>query len=510
MKTRLQAADPCTVVIFGAGGDLTRRLLLPSLYNLAEAELIPDQFAIIGVGRSGTAEELRAKYREAVAESESKPLDDKAFDRVMVRFTYVQADFSDDAAWDRLAEAVAHSGAAIGTGNCLYYLAIAPEQFLNVCERLAARGMLNEEEGVSWRRVIVEKPFGTDFRSARELNRKLTAVMREHQIYRIDHYLGKETVQNIMVFRFGNGIFEPVWNRRYVDHVQITVAESLGVELRGGYYDQTGALRDMVPNHLFQILSLTAMEPPSSLDATALHNEQVKVLEAIEPLATKDVGVTTVRAQYETGMMGGTPVAAYRAEPKVSPSSLTETYAAFRIEVDNWRWAGVPFYLRTGKRLKRKKSEVVIQFRQPPLALFREASMAPPEPNQLVISIQPEETIKMRFAAKVPGPAVTSSPVDMSFNYSEHFGVEHKTGYETLLYDAMTGDRSLYKRADMIEAGWGVVDAILSGWTEDGSDLARYTAGSNGPAAADQLLKRDGRQWRPLVGTPSGTGPSGR
>jgi glucose-6-phosphate 1-dehydrogenase len=317
-------------------------------------------------------------------------------------------------------------------------------------------------------------------------------------VYRIDHYLGKETVQNIMVFRFGNGIFEPVWNRRYVDHVQITVAESLGVELRGGYYDQTGALRDMVPNHLFQILSLTAMEPPSSLEATALHNEQVKVLEAMEPLSPKEGSSNTVRAQYETGVLNGTPVSAYRAEPKVSPSSLTETYAAFKIAVDNWRWAGVPFYLRTGKRLKRKKSEVVIQFRQPPLALFRQASMAPPEPNQLVISIQPEETIKMRFSAKVPGPEVAASSVDMAFNYSEHFSAEHKTGYETLLYDAMTGDRSLYKRADMIEAGWAVVDAILSGWAEDGSDLARYTAGSQGPSASDQLLSRDGRKWRPL------------
>jgi glucose-6-phosphate 1-dehydrogenase len=498
VKTRLKPADPCTVVIFGATGDLTRRLLLPSLYNLAEEGLIPDQFAIIGVGRSGTAEELLAKWREFVKASEGNELDDQAFNRVVGKFAYVHADFEDDAGWDRLAEAVKKSTDAIGSQNCLFYLAIAPEQFLNVCERLSKRGLLEEEEGVSWRRVIVEKPFGTDYKSARELNRGLTAVMREHQVYRIDHYLGKETVQNIMVFRFGNGIFEPVWNRRYVDHVQITVAESLGVEMRGGYYDQTGALRDMVPNHLFQILSLTAMEPPSSLEATALHNEQVKVLEAIEPLNTKDGAHNTVRAQYETGVMNGQAVTAYRAEPRVSPSSLTETYAAFKIAVDNWRWAGVPFYLRTGKRLKRKKSEVVIQFRQPPLALFREASMAPPEPNQLMISIQPEETIKMRFSAKVPGPEVASSPVDMSFNYSEHFAAEHQTGYETLLYDAMTGDRSLYKRADMIESGWAVVDAILSGWAEDGSDLARYTAGSQGPSASDRLLERDGRKWRPL------------
>jgi len=497
VPSRLQPADPCTVVIFGASGDLTKRLLLPSLYNLSEEGLLPDQFAIIGIGRSASADDLRQKWRECISESEKGDVDETAFDRVMRNFVYVQADFDDEGSWRRIAEAIEHTSTTIGARNALFYLAIAPEQFLPVCQHLAACGLLAEEPG-TWRRIVVEKPFGTDFKSARELNRGLTGVMREEQIYRIDHYLGKETVQNIMVFRFGNGIFEPIWNRRYVDHVQITVAESLGVEMRGGYYDQTGALRDMVPNHLFQILTLTAMEPPSSLDAHALHNEQVKVLEAIEPLAMNDSGSITVRAQYEAGTLTDKVVPAYRAEPKVNAGSLTETYAAFRIAVDNWRWAGVPFYLRTGKRLKRKKSEVVIQFRQPPLALFREASMTAPEPNQLVISIQPEETIKLLFSAKVPGPDVTTSPVDMKFTYGDYFGAEHHTGYETLLYDAMTGDRSLYKRADMIEAGWAVVDAILAGWREDGSDLARYNAGSQGPYAADQLLAREGRKWRPL------------
>ncbi len=497
MPSRLQPSDPCTVVIFGASGDLTRRLLVPSLYNLSEEGLLPDRFAMIGVGRSGTTDELCARFRETVVESEKEPVKEDAFARVFRHFTYVPMDFDDEAGWDRLAQAITQATAGVGTGNALFYLATAPEQFLNICERLAGRGLLTDAGG-GWRRVVVEKPFGTDWRSACELNRRLTAVMREEQIFRIDHYLGKETVQNIMVFRFGNGIFEPIWNRRYVDHVQITVAESLGVEQRGSYYEQAGALRDMVPNHLFQILTLTAMEPPSSLDANALHNEQVKVLDAIEPLESADTGVTTVRAQYESGAMSDVRVPAYRAEPKVSPSSLTETYVAFKIAVDNWRWAGVPFYVRTGKRLKRKKSEVVIQFRQPPLALFRQASMAAPEPNQLIISIQPEETIKMQFAAKVPGPEVATQPVDMRFNYEDHFGVEHQTGYETLLYDAMTGDRSLFKRADIIEAGWAVVDQILTGWGTDGSDLARYPAGSQGPVAADQLLKRDGRHWRPL------------
>jgi len=496
VSTRLPTADPCTFVVFGASGDLTRRLLIPSLYNLAEAGLLSDRFALIGMARSGNADDFRNRYREAVLDSEGGAVDEAALERVLRHFTYVASDFDDDNGWQALSDAVARSTDIVGSPNCLFYLATAPEQFLNICERLASRGLLSEEGG--WRRVVVEKPYGTDWATARELNRRLQAVMAEEQIYRIDHYLGKETVQNIMVFRFGNGIFEPIWNRRYVDHVQITVAESIGVELRGRYYDQAGALRDMVPNHLFQILTLTAMEPPNSLDASALHNEQVKVLEAIEPLSPKDCGVTTVRAQYEDGSIDNTPVVGYRTEPRVSPSSSTETYASLRIAVDSWRWAGVPFYLRTGKRLRRKKSEVAILFKQPPLVLFRQASMAAPEPNYIVLSIQPEETIKLRFAAKVPGPDVATSPVDMHFNYDEYFGVEPQTGYETLLYDAMTGDRSLFKRADMIEKAWEVVDPILAAWAEGACDLARYPAGSQGPADADQLLVRDGRKWRTL------------
>jgi glucose-6-phosphate 1-dehydrogenase len=326
----------------------------------------------------------------------------------------------------------------------------------------------------------------------------LRALMREEQIYRIDHYLGKETVQNILVFRFGNGIFEPIWNRRYVDHVQITVAETLGVEMRGNYYDQAGALRDMVPNHLFQLLTLTAMEPPSTLDARALHHEQLKVLEAVEPLTPNDCRQTTVRAQYAAGEVDGKAVAGYRGEPKVNPSSTTETYAAFRIAVDNWRWAGVPFYLRTGKRLRHKKSEVAIQFKQPPLALFRHAEVEPPGPNLLVISIQPEETIKIRMAAKVPGPEISASAVDLRFNYDDYFGAKPQTGYETLLYDAMTGDRSLFKPGEIVEAGWSVVEPILNAWREGACQLSQYAAGGEGPAEADDLLALDGRQWRPL------------
>jgi glucose-6-phosphate 1-dehydrogenase len=463
------------LVIFGASGDLTKRLLAPALRNLDEEGLAPERLAVIGFSRSEPGEAVTS----------------------LRGFRRVAGDFDDDAAWKALADEVAHAAAEVGSGNCLFYLATQPEQFLNVCERLAALNLLDESNG-HWRRIIIEKPFGTDLTSARSLNRALTRLMDEEQVYRIDHYLGKETVQNILVFRFGNGIFEPIWNRRYVDHVQITVAETLGVEMRGGYYDDAGALRDMVPNHLFQLLTLTAMEPPSTLEAHALHHEQVKVLQAVEPLLANECVETTVRAQYAAGDVDGRRLLAYREEPKVNPRSTTETYAAFRIALDNWRWAGVPFYLRTGKRLGRKKSEVAIQFKQPPLALFRDAEISPPGPNMLVISIQPEETIKLRIAAKVPGPDLSASAVDLRFNYDDYFGAKPQTGYETLLYDAMTGDRSLFKRGDIVEAGWAIVEPILQVWAKGACSLTEYAAGSDGPAAADALLARDGRQWRAL------------
>jgi glucose-6-phosphate 1-dehydrogenase len=474
-RSRLAPAGSCTLVILGASGDLTKRLLVPALRYLEDEGLLPEQLAVIGFSRSEPGEDVTS----------------------LRGFRRVAGDFDDSAAWKALAEEVARATKEVRSGNCLFYLATQPEQFLNICERLSALGLLDQSNG-HWRRVIIEKPFGRDLESAQVLNHALTRLMVEEQIFRIDHYLGKETVQNILVFRFGNGIFEPIWNRRYVDHVQITVAETLGVEQRGGYYDDAGALRDMVPNHLFQLLTLTAMEPPSTLAAHALHHEQLKVLQAVEPLLANDCIETTVRAQYASGDHNGDRLPGYREEPKVNPRSTTETYAAFRIAVDNWRWAGVPFYLRTGKRLGRKKSEVTIQFKQPPLALFREAEIAPPGPNLLVISIQPEETIKLRIAAKVPGPDLSASAVDLRFNYDDYFGVKPQTGYETLLYDAMTGDRSLFKPADIVEAGWAIVDPILKVWADGGCTLTQYAAGSDGPAAADALLAREGRQWRPL------------
>jgi glucose-6-phosphate 1-dehydrogenase len=462
-------------VIFGASGDLTKRLLAPSLRHLDAEGLLPKRFAVVGFSRSEPGDEVTS----------------------LRGFRSVKGEFDDAAAWKTLVQAIAAAAKDVGSEDILFYLAVGPEQFLNVCRRLAELRLLKESGG-RWRRVIVEKPFGTDLPSARALNHALTQLMGEHQIYRIDHYLGKETVQNILVFRFGNGIFEPIWNRRYVDHVQITVAETLGVELRGGYYDRAGAVRDMVPNHLFQLLTLTAMEPPSTLAAPALHHEQVKVLQAVEPIVVDHLHTAAVRAQYVGINVDGKQIAGYRDEPKVDPGSTTETYAAFRLEVDNWRWAGVPFYLRTGKRLRKKTSEVAIQFKQPPLALFRQADMAPPAPNLVVISLQPDETIKIRMAAKVPGPDLAASAVDLQFNYDDFFGAKPSTGYETLLYDAMTGDRNLFKPADIVEAGWSVVDPLLQAASDRTTPLATYTVGSDGPAAADALLAREGRHWRPL------------
>jgi glucose-6-phosphate 1-dehydrogenase len=497
--SRLDRAGPCALVIFGAAGDLTRRLLMPSLYNLAEDGLLPEAFAIVGVARTDVSlEELREQFRTSIRASEEGRVDEARLEWLMSRVSYVRTDFADADGWDRLATGLADIESTAGTrGNCLYYLATAPEQFLLVCERLAERALLQQDSSV-WRRVIVEKPFGHDLASARELNARLRALTDERQIYRIDHYLGKETVQNILVFRFGNGIFEPVWNRRYIDHVQITVAEMVGVEGRGAYYDQTGALRDMVPNHLFQLLSFTAMEPPSSFSATALHNEQLKVLESVDPLRREDCGVTTLRAQYTSGAIGGVAVSAYRDEPRVGLDSSTETYAALRLSVDNWRWAGVPFYLRTGKRLAVKTSEVVIQFRHAPLLLFRHASVELPSANRLILSIQPDESISLELVAKVPGPRVIVSPVHMRFEYEDYFGLDRHTGYETLLYDAMTGDRTLFKRSDIIEAGWAIVQPILDAWAQNTCDLAVYPAGSDGPREAESLIGPDGRAWRGL------------
>jgi glucose-6-phosphate 1-dehydrogenase len=497
------------MVIFGSSGDLTKRLLIPALYNLAKAGRLSDKFALIGVDRTDRShEEFRAYLAEGVRSFVSDtgtgpvtaPFDARAWEFLAARMTHLKGDVTDPEMYDRLAQALKEAESEHGTaGNVVFYLAVAASLFGPVVERLAAAG-LTREENQHWRRVIIEKPFGHDLESARALDARLAKVLSEHQIYRMDHFLGKETVQNIMVLRFANGIFEPLWNRDHIDNVQITVAETVGVERRAGFYEETGALRDMVPNHVFQLLSLTAMEPPNSFAADAVRTEKDKVLEAVIPLDDNDVRRNVVRGQYTAGVVRGQPVKAYREEEGVAPDSMTETYVALRLGIDNWRWAGVPFYMRTGKALTRRTTEIAIQFKQVPFALFRDTPVETLTPNVLVMQIQPDEGISLQFGAKRPGPDIHLGAVRMDFRYRDYFNTDPSTGYETLVYDCMIGDPILFQRADSVEAGWAVVQPILDLWRSDKSvPLEFYTAGTAGPEAAEQLLWRAGRQWRPIA-----------
>ncbi len=495
----LQPAPPCTLVIFGATGDLTKRKLFPALYNLASASLLPAELAVVGVGRYEMSSEALRERLKADLESFATGTPDAARSAwLLERLSYVGGEIGDGATYVRLREALDRVEAERGTrGNVLFYLAIPPDLFDDTIHHLAAAGLI--EETGRWRRVVIEKPFGHDLDSARELNRQILEVLREQQIYRIDHYLGKETVQNIMAFRFANGIFEPIWNRRYIDHVQITVAETVGVEQRGDYYEKSGALRDMVQNHMFQLLAFTAMEPPISFAADVVRDERVKVLYAVRPLSHEDVLHQTVRGQYGPGLIDGHEVPGYRAEKNVAPASAVETFAALKLYVDNWRWADVPFYLRTGKRLPRRVTEIAIQFKRAPFQLFRGTAVEHLSSNLLVLHIQPDEGITLHFQAKVPGPDMHLGKVKMSFAYADAFGQRPSTGYETLLYDAMTGDSTLFHRSDMVEAGWSVVAPILDVWQAlTPRDFPSYAASTWGPAAADELLQKDGRRWRTL------------
>jgi glucose-6-phosphate 1-dehydrogenase len=491
------------MVIFGASGDLTKRKLLPALHNLGAQGQLPDAFAVVGVARSPMSdEELRRKIESDVREHATGPVNDAVLDRLKDCAHYLSGDVRDPSVYAALQELLVRLERERGTGgNAFFYLATVPELFTEIVDRLGSAGLVRQQGG-QWRRVVIEKPFGTDLESARALNRRLREVLDERQIYRIDHYLGKETVQNILVFRFANGIFEPIWNRRYVDHVQITVAETLGVEQRGDYYDRTGALRDMVPNHIAQLVTLTAMEPPISFDADAVRDEQTKILKAIQPPLCEDVEQCAVRGQYGPGTLAtGEPVPGYRQEPNVRPDSPTETFVALKLAIDDWRWADVPFYLRTGKRLPARVTEIAIQFRRPPLRLFRDTGVDYLHANRLVLHIQPNEGITLRFGAKEPGAAMKLGPVNMDFEYADYFGAPSSTGYEKLLYDCIVGDATLFQRADMVEAGWGVVQPILDVWSsEPPRDFPNYAAGTWGPAAADALLTRDGRRWREIEG----------
>jgi glucose-6-phosphate 1-dehydrogenase len=496
-KAGERPGDPCTIVIFGAGGDLTRRKLLPALYNLRRYGLLPKDFAIIGVGRKEMKrEDFVARMGSDLKEFATAEVEAGAWDDLGSRLYYVGFDFEQSVGYGWLGDVLKDVETRHKTaGNVLFYLATPPTVFSTIVKGCAGAG-LTDETG-RWRRFIVEKPFGHDLDSAKALNRDLLSSLSESQIYRIDHYLGKETVQNILAFRFANGIFEPVWNRRYIDHVQITVAETLGVEGRGGYYDSAGVLRDMIQNHMFQLLSLVAMEPPWSFDAGPVRDEKVKVLNAIRPMQPEEILQRTVRGQYGEGFVDGQKLVAYRAEPSVAAKSATETYGALKLDVENWRWAGVPFYLRSGKRLAKHVTEIVIQFRKPPLLAFGKIQIQDLEPNRLILSIQPEEGITIEIKAKRPGATMNLTQVNLDFNYSDFGPSDKATGYERLLYDAMIGDTTLYHRADTVEAAWRIATPILDVWGSiPPRDFPNYGAATWGPSAADDLLKRDGRAWR--------------
>jgi glucose-6-phosphate 1-dehydrogenase len=494
-QDRPRPPDPCALVIFGTG-DLTRRLLVPALYNLAATQLLPQAFAVMAVDRIDMPDrELRRMLGEALREFATRDIDDKVAEELLSRFYFMQGNFGDSATFRRLAGRLDEFEHDFGTrGNALFYLATPPSVFATVAAQLGNAGLAREDRG--WRRLIIEKPFGTDLASARELNHRLLSIFSEHQLFRIDHYLGKETVQNIMVLRFANGLFEPLWNRDHIDHVQITVAETVGVESRGKFYDRTGALRDMVPNHLFQLLTLIAMEPPVCFEADAVRDEKQKAIEAVHPFTREAVAKAVVRAQYTAGRVNGRPVDAYRSAPGVDPDSNTETFVAMRLLIDNWRWAGVPFYLRTGKALAARRTEIVIKFKDAPFALFRDTPVERLAQNLLVLRIQPDEGGSLQFNAKIPGPSIRIEGVRMEFKYKDYFDAAPSTGYETLIYDCMIGDATLFQRADRIEWGWRVVQPILDAWGTGQGELAFYEAGSEGPAAATEVFASGGRDWR--------------
>ena len=493
-------SQPCTVVIFGGSGDLSKRKLVPALYQLhCEKQLAPET-AIVGYARTGESDETyRAEMKAAVAEfARKKPVADDDWNAFASRLLFFRGDLT-------VEKNFADLKGRLDTieqerklpGNRLFYLAIPPSAISAVVKNLGDAGLVYPVDGGPWSRLIVEKPFGRDSDSAHALNEELAHVFRERQIFRIDHYLGKETTQNILVFRLGNGLFEPLWNRRYVDHVQITVAESIGVESRGKFYEEAGIFRDIVQNHMLQLLCLVAMEPPVAFEPNAVRDEKVKVLRSIRPQTPEEIMADTVRGQYAPGAVDGKPVIGYRQEKDVHPMSLRETYAAWKVQVENWRWAGVPFYLRAGKRMPKRVTEIAIQFKTPPIAFFRRAGVARQEPNTLILRIQPDEGIALRFGAKQPGPTMKIDPVKMDFQYSEFFGTSQPEAYERLLMDAIHGDSTLFARRDEVEAAWEHVTPVLETWRDNPpTDHPNYEAGTWGPEAAVALLARDGRRWR--------------
>jgi glucose-6-phosphate 1-dehydrogenase len=494
---------PCAIVIFGANGDLTKRLIVPALYNLARSGLLPEKLALIGVDHNDkSSDQWQAALKDFLSQSLQKSgdsLDEKLWAPLARDMTFFKGDFEDDQSYQGLAALLSKIDKDAGLGgNVLFYMAVADRFFGTIAGKLGKAGLAaqNSKNGKGgFRRLIVEKPFGHDLASAKALNACLLRHFAEDQIFRIDHFLGKETVQNIMALRFGNGLFEPIWNRDRIDHVQITVAESIGIEGRGNFYEKTGALRDMLPNHLFQLVAMTAMEPPVSFDAEDIRAKRAELFKAMQPVPLSDV----VRGQYDAGTVDGAAVPAYRQEPNVAPDSNVETYAAMRLMIDNWRWAGVPFYLRTGKRLNIRSSEIAIRFRSAPYALFRDTPVDELDADWLILRIQPDEGIRLRFNAKRPGPAMTLDSVSMRFNYKDYFKQAPAVGYETLIYDCLIGDATLFQRADQVEAAWALVEPVLKGWQgASPRHFPNYAAGTEGPSAANDLLARDGRSWRAI------------
>ncbi len=488
--------DPGVVVIFGASGDLTKRKLLPALFHLEQQGLLPEDFAVVGVARRDVSATFAADMQDGILKGGGVDAGDSKLKPFMDRVKYFATNFDDDAGFEKLKAFLADLDGQLGTkGNRLFYLAVAPEYFADIAQRLAKHGMTQPSQPGQWVHVIIEKPFGVDLESARKLNDSINAVLGENQIFRIDHYLGKETVQNILVFRFGNGIFEPIWNRNYIDHVEITAAESIGIEGRGPFYETAGALRDVLQNHVMEVLSFVAMEPPDNFQAGAVRTEKLKVWKAIEPIPVEN----TVRGQYGPGLVDGQNVIGYRQEDRVNPESGTETFAAMKLSIENWRWAGVPFYIRAGKRLAKRVTEVTVTFKQPPLHLFKNNNAGSGIcPNVLKMRIQPDEGITLIFGAKIPGPTTNVKPVEMHFSYADAFGKSSANGYERLLLDAMLGDGTLFAEREGVEATWALMTPILDAWKATPSDFPNYAAGTDGPQSQDELLARDGRSWAKL------------
>ncbi|MDE1155773.1 MAG: glucose-6-phosphate dehydrogenase [Acidobacteriaceae bacterium] len=495
-KKEERVPDPCIVVIFGASGDLTKRKLLPALFHLKQQNLLPEDFTVVGVARRDLSATFAADMQDGILKGGGVDAGDSSLKPFMDRVKYFATEFDNDEGFEKLKAFLADLDQQFGTkGNRLFYLAVAPEYFADIAQRLTKHGMTQTENG-KWVNVIIEKPFGVDLESAKKLNTEINAVLREDQIFRIDHYLGKETVQNILVFRFGNALFEPIWNRNFIDHIEITAAESIGIEGRGPFYEKAGALRDVLQNHVMEVLSFVAMEPPDSFASDAVRTEKLKVWKAIEPIPVEN----TARGQYAPGDVDGQKVIGYREEERVNPESSTETYAAMKLEIENWRWAGVPFYIRAGKRLTKRVTEVTVVFKQPPLHLFKNnATDGKIQPNVLQLRIQPDEGITLSFGAKIPGPTTNVKPVEMHFSYADAFGKSSANGYERLLLDAMLGDGTLFAEREGVETTWALMTPILEAWEKNPpKDFPNYEAGTWGPKSADDLLARDGRTWHKL------------